>query len=307
MEIQKFTMKASHIVSGLFSISCVIIFFASSNVCSENISDDTPAEQTISTPSLVSGESNHPLAMAHQQLKQAHENYNKGDIKAVQQNLAASSKWLQDPEISRDTKTKNEVAELVNDIHQLQEKINHPSDQHESTITQLWHRSSALVGREIKQLTNSWSETSTTNKTMSKLLDARLHFIYAEHELFNSHNADKTNKEINKTIAYLDEAEKITTPQSREKIAALKKDIQMLPDKYANKTEEHTIIHALGAARTSLEKARHSKSPEIQTRVKTIMAEIENLRKDVAILEKRQQYDTILKRLGQMDELLSEN
>ncbi len=284
-------MKAYNIISGIVVISCAIIIFATSTAA----------------PPQISVESNHPLAEAQQELEQAHTNYNKGDIEAVQQNLKASKKWLQSAEISKDSKTKNEAAGLAEEIQQLQEMLNHPSDKHQGTLTRLWHRSGALLGREIQHLSKSWSDTTTTNKTMSSLLNARLHFIYAEHELFNSHNAKKANIEINKTITYLDEAKNIATPRGREKIATLKDDILKLQGKHANATKQYSIIHTLEAAKISLEKARYSKNPEIQARINAILVEIKNLSTDVPMLKKRQQYDSIIKRLSRLDELLSDN
>ncbi len=285
-------MKASHTIPVSFAIAYMVMFFAFSTV--------------FSAPSPVSVESRHPLVMAQQLLKQAQDNYNKGNIEAVQRNLANSSKWLQDPDISQDTKTKDEIAELLSAIQLLQQKIKQPSDEHEGALSRLWHRSTAVVDREIQKLTKSWSATSTANKTLGYILDAKLHFIYAEHELFNSHNIEKANKEINKTIAYLDTASIIATPVTRAKITSLRHDIQILPDILVNKPKEHTTFHALITARKSLERI-HDKNPEIQARVKTITKKIENLSKDVAALEKRRQYDIILKKFGNLDELLSDN
>jgi hypothetical protein len=287
-------MKAIHIGSVLLSTTLVIVFFVSGNAFSEN---SAPLQNTSKSHS-VSLEANHPLAMAHQQLEQAHVHYQKGEIDKVKINLDAAGKWLQGHQ------TNSEATELASEIKQLQEQINHPSDEHEGAISRLWHRSSALVVREIEHATKSWNDSTTANKTLKHLLDARLHFNHAEHELFRSHNIEKARYEIDNTLVYLDKANKVAIPRVRKKITSLKKDIEQLPTNNTNAAEIQTIIQALQAAGISVVKASHSVSPEIHARSKKIAKEISNLKKDIFLLEKRQQYDSVMKRLHQLDKLL---
>lgn len=286
--------------AGFLTVTLVSLFFVSSNA----FSDNTVTSQTASKAHSISVEAKHPLAMAHQQLEQARQQYSKGDVEAVRKSLEAANKLLQDPKMSKDTKTINEVTELAKEIQQLQASINHPSDEHESAITRLWHRSSALVEREIEHVKKSWKDSSTANTTLKHLLDARLHFSYAENELFRSHNVEKANEELNKTVAYLDKADEVAIPRVREKIASLKKDIQQLPTSHINTDDEREIIQALEAASTSIDKASHSVSLEIQARSQKIAVEIRNLKKEVPLLERRHQYDSIMKRLRKLDEIL---
>ena len=257
-----------------------------------------------STTHAVTVESNHPLAMAHQELKQAHVDLNKGNIDAVQKDLDVASKWLQNSKISNNPKIRNEAAKLAHEIQILHKELIHPSDKHEGALARLWYRSTALVEHEVQRITKSWKYSSTANRTLKHLLDARLHFSYAEHELFRSHDVENANEELNKTVAYLDKASEVATPRVREKIATIKKDIQRLPTSPANTNDEQMIIQALKEASASIDKASNSVSLEIQARSKKIVLEIRNLKKDVIMLERRQQYNSMMERLRQVDKIL---
>jgi len=292
-------MKTSIIEAGTLIIIFTVLLF----VFGKAVSDDIVPSQTSKTHS-VSVESNHPLSMARYQLKQAYQHYSKGDIASVGNNLKAASKLLKDPKLSKDTKTNIEAAELVNKIQQLQAKINHPSDEHESEIKQLWHRSSALVSRELEHINKIWHDSSVANTIFTHLLNARLHISYAENELSGTHDTEKISKELNKAISYLDEADKIASPHVHEKIISLKRDIQELPTSPINTTEEQTIIHALETAKEYIDKASHSKSQEIQARSKKIGIEIINLKEEISMLERLPKYNSILERLRQLNELL---
>ena len=285
-------MKAFLIGSGLLAASLTVFFFVSGQAVSEN---------SASASHSVSVESNHPLAMAHQELKQAHENFKKGDIDTVQKELDAASKWLQQPGLSDNTKTKDEAAALVQEIQQLQQKISHPSDQHEGAIARIWHRSSALVEHEIQHMTKSWSDVSTANKTIKYLLNAKLHFNYAEHDLFADHDSDNANKELSYTITYLDEADKVAIPRIRQQISVIKKDIQALASSHANAHEQQDIINALDMASASIRQASQSADPLIQARLKSLATEIGSLKSDIGMLEHRQQYDAILEKLRKLE------
>lgn len=294
-------MKALLIKANLSTILITSALVFPSEAISENTNmQGSPLSHRITV------ENKHPLAMGSDMLNQAYTNYSAGNIDLASKNLADAKKWLQAHNFSRDEKTRSEVAKLVDEIYQLQEKINHPSKQDEGAIARLWHRSTSLVGREIDHLKKSWQKTSAANRTYKLLLDARLHFNYAEHELFVSHDKDKANTEISKVLTYLDEAAKIAIPKIHEQIASIKTDIIKLSNNQVSVLEEQMIINALNEADSSLEKASHSSSPEIQSRTKNLMSEIKNLKNDVVLLEKRHQYDVVMERLHSLDAQLSD-
>lgn len=290
-------MKAIHIESVLLTTTLVIAFFVSVNVFSENSS---PLQNT-SKPHFVALEANHPLAMAHQELKQAHEDFSKGNIGAVQKDLDAASKWLQNSKISNNTKTRDEAVKLANEIQTLHKQLIHPSDEHESMLTRFWHRSSALVKHEVQHLAKSWNSASTENKIFKHLLDARLYFRFAEHELFFSYNPKKTKGALNDTLEYLDKADKIANPGLHKKIVLLKKDIQILKKSHVNTSEQQSIINALETASASLRKASKESALRIKARLKILTTQIEDLKNEIGVLGLRQKYDAIMEKLLELD------
>ncbi len=290
-------MKASLMGSCLYIAVFAITLFVSSDAVADNIGSAQPA----SSPLPVSVEVNHPLAMAHQKLDHAKENYSQGDIDAVQQDLDAASKWLQHPELSNNTKAKDEATILANDIQALQEVISHPSDEHEGAIARIWHRTTALVEREIQHIKKSWADTSTANKTMKHLLDAKLHFTYAEHDLFVAHNREKANNEISRTITYLDKAEKVAIPRIREQIGTLKNDLQTLADSRIYASEQERIMSVLTQASISIEKVSQGVALPVQSKLQTLVTEIGNLTNEIGALESRQQYNAIIEKLRKLN------
>ena len=290
-------MKADLMGSGLHIATFVFAFLVTSNAVSEDIG----SAQSASSPLPVSIEANHPLAMAHQTLEHAKKSYNKGDIGAVQQDLDAASKWLQDPGLSNNTKAKDEAITLANEIEALQKEISHPSDEHEGTIARIWHRTTALVEHEIQHVRKSWTDTSTANKTMKHLLDAKLHFTYAEHDLFVAHNRDKANKEISRTITYLDDAEKVAIPRIQEQIAALKNDMQTLANSRIYASEQERIINVLTQASNSIQKVSQGVASPVQLKLETLVTEIGDLKNKIGTLESRQQYNAIIEKLRKLN------
>jgi hypothetical protein len=290
-------MKAHLMGSGLHIATFVFVFLVTSNAVSEDIG----SAQSASSPLPVSIEANHPLAMAHQTLEHAKKSYNKGDIGAVQQDLDAASKWLQDPGLSNNTKAKDEAITLANEIEALQKEVSRPSDEHEGTIARIWHRTTALVEHEIQHVRKSWTDTSTANKTMKHLLDAKLHFTYAEHDLFVAHNRDKANKEISRTITYLDDAEKVAIPRIQEQIAALKNDMQTLANSRIYASEQERIINVLTQASNSIQKVSQGVASPVQSKLQTLVTEIGDLKNKIGTLESRQQYNAIIEKLRKLN------
>jgi len=291
-------MKASPMGLGLNVAGFIIILLIVRDVVAV---DNIGPAQLASNPLPVSVEANHPLAMAHQKLDHAKESYSKGDIDAVRQDLDAASKWLQDPELSHNTKAKDEAATLANDIQALQEEISHPSDEHEGAIARIWHRTTALVEHEIQHVKKSWSDTSTANKTMKHLLDAKLHFTYAEHDLFVAHNRDKANKEIRRTLIFLDEAEKVAIPHIKEQIATLKNDMQTLENSRIYESEQEKIMNVLMEASKSIQEVSQGVALPVQSKLQTLATEIGSLKNEIGTLESRQQYNAILEKFRKLN------
>ncbi len=297
-------MKFIPTVTGvLITALSLAFFFGQAN-------SDTAQPAASNTPHPVSVEKNHPLAMAHEQLKKAYEDYNKGDLAAVQKELNIASQWLQNSNISQDTKTRDEAARLNSDIQQLQQKISRPGTQkkpeeeHESAISRIWHRSTALVEREIQQAAKGWAETTAANKTLKYLVDARLHFHYAEHDLFISRNREKANSELQQTLLYLDRASKVANPEAQQKIMALRAEIQSLASTAKPDPEQVRIINALNTAQTAIQDSSQGAPAEIRNRLTRIATDISQLKQDIGSLENKQHYEAIMQKLQALDTAL---
>lgn len=267
---------------------------------------ENTATQNPTTPHQVTVEDKHPLAMGNKLLNQAMTNYKSGNLELTRQNLEDAKKWFQTQHFSEDEKTSREVATLVEEIQALQEKLSHPAQQEEGNIARLWHRSTSLIGREIDALKQKWHNASVANQIYRLLLDARLNFKYAEHELFRSQDNDKASKELKQVIAYLDQAMEIASPKIREQIAIIKSDINKLSNNSPVFSELETINTALDDALKSLEQVSRSESTEIQSRAKKLITEIANLKTDLVMLEKYQQYEQVMTKLRNLDALLND-
>jgi hypothetical protein len=294
-------MKPFHIGSELLLVSLFFLFFF---ISGKAVSENKTSPQTIPTPNSVSVEKNHPLAMAHQQIEQANKDYNNGDMDAVQKDLNAASKWLQNPELSKNIKTKEEAIKLHQEIQALQEKINHAPEEHEGIISRLWHRSTALIEHEIQHASKDWNDRSIANQTLKYLIDARLHFHYAEHDLFISHDIENASAEIKDTISYLDEASNVAPAKVKEQIVAIKKEIQTLANNSSRVPEQQKIIRSLDTANAAILEASQGVSPAILPRLKSISQNINNLKSELNSLENKQHYDEIMDKLHKLDQEL---
>ena len=293
----EFKMKMPIIKLYLLALMFVSVFAISSNV----ISDDLTKQKVPNEVASASLEGNHPLAIVHQQLKQAHKNLTEGKTNALNKNLDEAKKWLQDPALSKDKKTQNEAKMLMDEIQQLLKE----SDQNkEGAIARLWHRSGALLEREVTQLSKSWDAASQANEILKFLVDARLHFNYAKHALFISHDKEEMKAEVSQALDYLEGAKKRAKPAISKKISIIQNDIQHLLSNRASSKEEQAIFNALSIASENMLKVSQNTSAKLKTESKNIAQEIIALKRNIILLEKNEQYDDIMRRLKALDKQL---
>lgn len=292
-------MKTIHIGSILLIALLGSAFFISTNALSEYPTDT----QATSSTHTVSVEANHPLAMAHQELKNAYDHFGKKELEAVHKDLKAANQWLQNNAVSKNAKTKEEAAILIKEIELFQQRIDQPAEEKEGAIARLYHRGTALVQREAQHALKNWDKASATNATLRQLIDAKLHFHYAEHELFVSHDIEDANEELSKTIEYLDRANETALPAVKQKIVVIKKEVQELATNHTtpNIVEQQKIIQALDTAHTALQQASKGvTATEIQNRLSTITNTITRLKKDIGTLENKQYYDSIMDKINKV-------
>ena len=259
---------------------------------------------TTSEPVRHLVDTNNPIAIAHQQIRNARDLHSDGEIALVQAALKKARESLQDETIEKDSKTREEVEKLIAEIQRLETAMVDSEGTHEGTISRLWHRSRALVGREVERLSRSWKENNNANMTLKHMIDARLHFFYAEHELLVSHNKEKIQSELDKTVAYLNDAGRVATPGVRQQIMEIRQDILSLSESQTEIAREEQILQALDQARQAIDLVSHSVSDELQIKSQQIVTAIAELSKDVMTFEKKQKYNGIMKRMQDLDQLI---
>ncbi|RTZ67453.1 MAG: hypothetical protein DSZ29_00760 [Aquificaceae bacterium] len=257
---------------------------------------------TCAFSNSVVADTSNPLTIAHQQLEQAKQSLNTGDTEAFNKNLKLAQESLQTVAMTGDDKAKNEVHALMLEIQQLQAKDT--SEDKEGAISRLWHKSSALLEREVTQLSKNWHDASQANKTLKYLLDARLHFNYAEHDLFINHDPENLKSEIESTLSYLEKASSSTKPAIHKKIETIKIDIMHLLTDKANTEEEQAIIKSLNLAYDSMLNVSQNTHSDLKTKSEKISLEIKTLQQNIILLKKKEQYDELMKRLEALDQLL---
>lgn len=177
------------------------------------------------------------VANAREALKQAMEAHSSGDHETVEAQLAQASQWLDKVEPGADAKTVSEVRRLRSEIHELVELETHKTPAAETELGGFWHRTAGLIERDAEQLYHAWRDQQSDNHLYRLLVDAKLHLFYAEHELFESRDAEGAAQELDLTIGYLKEAAQQTTGARREQIAAVEREVESLGPLAANPDE----------------------------------------------------------------------
>ena len=83
----------------------------------------------------------------------------------------------------------------------------------------------------LQQLVDSYLDSSATNTVLKHLLDAKMYLSTAEHDLLVSRDKESAQVDIENSINYLVEAEKLSQPEIREGIVALIDNLKRLERK----------------------------------------------------------------------------
>jgi len=175
-----------------------------------------------------------PLARARRALWQAMEDYSAGHHDAVKADLTQALKWLQWVKAEADTKTGAEAQRLHTEISELLERETHMGAAAQSELGGFWHRTAGLVEHKAEQLYHSWRDQQSENILYRQLIDAKLHLFYAEHELFESSDAEGAKQELRKTTGYLRAAAAGTSGAHKVRIEALEREVIALESLTAN-------------------------------------------------------------------------
>lgn len=112
----------------------------------------------------------------------------------------------------------------------LKDKLDDDADDHTHTLSNLLHRSAVLIEREAEDLWLRYKRQRAVNETLRKLLDAKTHLYYAEHNLVRGRNSDTVKKELESADHYLEESLSEAEPPMRDQILQLRKEVHALQE-----------------------------------------------------------------------------
>jgi len=244
-----------------------------------------------------SNNENTSLHKARSNLSIAFDKYKDGDIAAAKQNLKQASEWLQKATAhSKSEKVKIEAKKLASEIDSFHSTLKHSSEQQQNAMARFWHRATSLIKRESEHLMHSYTASLNDNKTMKHLLNAKMQFYVADHDLFVSHNSDEARVELNDSIDNLVKAKKIARPELKSHIQDLINNIKTLialTESNKDSWKKDQIVHALDKAINNLTNAEKSATPATILRLKLLEKDLNLLKSDIKKAGIKTKYDAI--------------
>jgi tetratricopeptide (TPR) repeat protein len=242
-----------------------------------------------------------PLDISRIKLGRAFDDYRKGNLASARRELNAAIEWLRKAtQTSKTEKVRDEAQNLSVEIEAFEKDLNNASAGKESDLARFWHRVTSIIKREADQLVHSYVELSIAEKTLKHLLDAKLHFFNAEHELFVGYDAEEAGEELNKTIHYLDEAIEVARSSIREQVVRIRKDVESLRAEInttKNIRANNSLMMRLDDLLENLEEVNEEIPPNFKLRLDQIKADISTLRSDVGRNSAKNKYDMIMQEL----------
>lgn len=236
------------------------------------------------------------LNVARTQLNIAFENYNKGNIAASKKNLKHASEWLYKAvEHSQSDIVKVEAKKLAVEIDRFRSTLNKSSGK--NGMARFWHQVTSLIKRESEHLIYNYTETLTHNRILKYLLDAKMHYSTADHDLFISHNSNDAKLELSKSLEYLVQAESLAKPESKLFVKNLIISIkELISRSELNKSawKQDALIHSLNNAINNLSEAESVASRSDRLRVELIKKSISKLKKDTLKTSLKTKYESIM-------------
>jgi len=235
------------------------------------------------------------IEAARTQLGLALENYFKGDIDTSKENLEQASNWLHlSLEHTQSEIVREESKHLAEKIDKYRLLLNQTSENH--GITRFWHKTTSLIKREAEHLAHSYKEQSKRNRIFKHILDAKLHFVIAEHDLFISHKFDDAKIELEKSLTYLAKIDTSELPDIGNIVSRLSAGINQLISlltQSENAWKQNKMIHALLNAVTSLDEAKSVAPPTVLVKIDEIRNSIVDLRAHAIQTSIKGKYDAI--------------
>ena len=187
-----------------------------------------PLEQAEASIAYVALGPDVALERARSALWLARKRYGEGQRAAAMDALTQARAWLEQVSTDGDTKGVEQVRRLKGKIDRLTETITPAELDPETTLAGFWARTVALIEREAETLYHSWRTQQDENLLYRKLIDAKVHLFYAEHELFYSNEAEDAELELDEAVRYLHAAAELASEDQKLKIEAVEKEVVSL-------------------------------------------------------------------------------
>ena len=171
-----------------------------------------------------------PLVSSRTHLGRAATSYSDEYYAAAKADLAQASEWLRRAGNDADKKSRMEAQKLAAEIDALKDKLDNDSDDYTHTLGNFLHRNTALIEREAEDLWLRYKRQRAANQTLRKLLDAKTHLHYAEHDLIKGRDSDSIRKDLESADRYLEESLSEAEPPMREQISQLRKELHALEE-----------------------------------------------------------------------------
>jgi len=247
---------------------------------------------------------NSSLHEARSNLSIAFDKYNDGDIAAAKQNLKQASEWLKKATAhSQSDKVKIEAKKLASEIDNFHSTLKHSSEQQQNLMVRFWHRATSLIKRESEHLIHNYTKSSNDNRTVKYLLDAKMQFYVADHDLFVSHNSNDARQELNNSLDNLVEANAIARPELKTHIQNLidnTKTLIILTEASKQSWKNNKLIHSLDKAINNLATAEKNATPATILRFKLLEKDIRQLKFDIQKTSIKNRYDSIMTDLNRI-------
>jgi hypothetical protein len=271
-------------------------FITSSAISAETVSEAVQKNTNKENTQINSDES--ALGVARLKIEKAINNYREGDTDASKRNLEIAIESLNKAaDDSQTEKAREESRKLAIKIDEFKEKLNQTSAQDENSLMRFWHNTISIIKRETDHLIHSYKELSVSEKTLKYLLDAKMHFFMAQHDLFVSHNNVDAIKELDNVLDYLDEAGQVAKPSIQKKVLNLSKKIYVLKEQIKPGQEawkNNDLVLSLNQAIDTLNKAKSNASPQIKLRIESLETEMQLLRVDVGRSNIKNDYEFLI-------------
>jgi hypothetical protein len=178
-----------------------------------------------------------PLPQARKSLWEATKYFEAKETSAAKQEVKRARNFLEKAFLTADTKTSDEIRELLKEIDSLKNKIENTGETDKNIMESLWEKTKALAERGKEYVVLLSKKVSMMDPSLKDIIDAKLHISYAETYQLTDSDTHRAEIEINKADTYLknamsqeDETIKVRISSIEKKLMRLKSDLNKRDD-----------------------------------------------------------------------------